>query len=152
MGWVMFFVGLVLAPLIGWYLIGRRRADLPLTLLGLASVPMIVWGASLGAKIGPCKVGDCMSSGQHSRLVLVLVALGLLAVAFVLLALHRQLAGGGVLVVAEAVGAVGVQRVDTTALVALFLLGGAALLYLALTYAAQREATRVPDFPPPQAG
>lgn len=148
----MFFVGLVLPPLIGWYLIGRRHADLPLTLLGLASVPMIVWGASLGAKIGPCKVGDCMSSSEHSRLVLVIVALGLLAVAFVLLGLRQQFPGGGMVVVAEAVGAIGVQRVDTTALVALFIVGAAALLYLVLTYAAQRESARVPDFPPPQTG
>ena len=65
----MLFIGIALPVPIGIWLIRSRRADLLLSLLGLAALPLIVWGASLGAKIGPCKVDGCMSSTQHSRLV-----------------------------------------------------------------------------------
>ncbi len=149
MGWFLFFVGLVVAPLAGWFLIVKRRADLLLTLLGAASIPPLVWGASLGAEIGPCGVPDCMGSAEHSRLVLSIPALALVLVALGLLAAGRLFAGGGVLVVGEALGGFSTQRTDTAVLVALFLLGAGALVYLAILYFGQRDELRVPDYPPP---
>ncbi|HET8672048.1 MAG TPA: hypothetical protein VFL87_00305 [Thermoleophilaceae bacterium] len=149
MGWFLFFVGLVLAPVIGWFLIVKRRADLLLTLLGVASIPPLIWGASLGAKIGSCGVPDCMSSAEHSRLVLSIPALALLLVALGLLAAGKLFAGGGVLVVAEALGGFSTQRTDSAVMVAMFVLGAAALVYLAVLYFAQRDELRVPDYPPP---
>lgn len=143
----MLVVGLVLPLLIGWWLVTRRRADLPLTLIGLASLPMLVWGGALGAKIGPCGVPDCMTSAQHSRLVFMLVAVGILLVAFALLAAQQLVAGGLVMVAAEVVAALGVKRVDTTAFVGLLILAGAAAGYLLLRYLRARAEARVPDFP-----
>jgi hypothetical protein len=145
---VLFFVGLVLPVPLGAWLIRKRRADLPLSLIGLASLPVLVWAGSLGAKIGPCDVGSCMSSAQHSRLVFGLVALGIIAVAFILLALKQMMAGGGVLVVAELVGAFAMTRTDTAAAVMLLLFALAAGGYMLGSYLAVREAKRVPDFPP----
>jgi hypothetical protein len=149
MGWLVFFIGLGLPVAIGWWLLVRRRADAPLSLLGLISLPILVWAAAIGAKIGPCKVGNCVSSTQHDRLVFAIVALALLVVAFGLLAYHQQLAGGSALVLAEVVGAIGVQKIDTTELITLLVIGAAALAYLLLVNARARAESRVPDFPPP---
>jgi hypothetical protein len=144
----MLLVGLLLPLVIGAWLIRRRRADLPLSLIGLASVPVLVWGGSLGAKIGPCKVGSCMSSGQHSHLVITLVALGILLVSFGLLAAKQTRAGGAVLVVSQLVGAFSMTRTDTTSTVMLLIFALAAGGYLLAGYLAEREAAQVPDFPP----
>jgi hypothetical protein len=148
MGWLMLVVGLALPPLIGWWLLTRWRADVPLTLIGLVSLPMLVWGGALGAKIGPCDVPDCMTSSEHRGLVLVLVALAILLVAFALLAAQQLVAGGLVLAAAEVVAAIGVKRVDTTMFVALLVLAALACGYLLLRYVRARAEARVPDFPP----
>jgi hypothetical protein len=144
----MLAVGLLLAPLIGWWLITRRRADLPLSLLGLTSLPVLVWAGSLGAKIGPCDVPSCMSSAEHSRLVLALVALGILLVVLGLLGAHQPLAGGAALIVADVLGAFSIARTDTAILVMLIIFAAAAVGYLVSVYVARREALRVPDYPP----
>jgi hypothetical protein len=144
----MFFIGLLLPLPIGRYLIRKARADLPLSLLGLASLPVLVWAASLGAKIGPCKVDGCMSSAEHSRLVFAIVAVVILLVAFGVLAVHQRMAGGGLLVVAELVGAFSIARVDTAVVVTLLMIAAAAAGYLVVQYTLAREATQVPDFPP----
>jgi hypothetical protein len=148
-GWFLFFVGVVVAPLLGWFVIVKRHGDLLLTLIAAATIPPLVWGASLGAKIGDCGVPDCMSSAEHSRLVLSIPALALLLIALALLATGRLFAGGGVLVVAEALGGFSTQRTDSAVMVALFLLGAGALAYLAILYFGQRDELRVPDYPPP---
>lgn len=145
---MLLFVGLVLPLAIGAWLIRGRGADLLLSLIGLASVPVLVWSGSLGAKLGPCKVGNCMSSGQHSHLVIALVALGILLVSFGLLAVKQTRAGGAALVVSQLVGAFSMTRTDTAAAVMLVLFALAAAGYLLTTYLAEREARRVPDFPP----
>jgi hypothetical protein len=147
-GWVLLFAGLLVPLAIGAWLIRSRGADLLLSLLGLASVPVLVWAGSLGAKIGPCKVGNCMSSGQHSHLVIGLVALGILLVSFGLLAVKQTRAGGAVLVVSQLVGAFSMTRTDTAAAVMLLIFALAAAGYMLATYLAEREARRVPDFPP----
>ena len=144
----MFFIGLIVPLPIGYLLIRKLHGDLPLSLLGLASLPVLFWGGSLGAKIGPCDVGDCMSSGQHSHLVISLIALGILVVSYVVLAYGQMVAGGIVLVVAQLVGAFGMTRTDTAAAVMLLILAAAAAGYLIFTYLAAREAKRVPDYPP----
>src|SRR3954468_1295736 len=46
-GWVMLFVGLALPVLVGWLVIGKAHADVPLSLIGLTSLPLLVWGSSL---------------------------------------------------------------------------------------------------------
>src|SRR3954464_4113816 len=111
----MLFVGLLLPLPIGAWLIRGRRADLPLSLIGLASLPVLVWAGSLGAKIGPCDVPGCMSSDQHSHLVFSLVALGLLLVSFGLLAVKQTRAGGAVLVLSLLVAAFSMTRTDIVA-------------------------------------
>jgi hypothetical protein len=148
MGWVMFFIGLVLPPAIGWWLILRRRADLPLSLLGLAALPMLVWATSLGAKIGPCHVGTCVSSTQHDRLAFAIAGIAVVAVSFGLLAVGQRLAGGIAVALGEVLGAVGVQKIDTAMLVALLILAAAAVAYIVFVTSSAREETRVPDFPP----
>jgi hypothetical protein len=148
MGWLMLLVGLLLPPLVGWWLIGRRRADVPLSLLGLASLPLLVWAGAIAANVGPCDVGACVSSSQHSRLVLALVALAIVAVAFGLLGTGRLLAGGAALAVAEVVGAIAIKPIDTTSFVALLLIAAAALGYLVVAYTGRREVAKVPDYPP----
>jgi hypothetical protein len=145
---VFFFVGLLLPLPVGYWLIRVRRADLPLALLGLASVPVLVWGASLGAKIGPCDVPSCMSHTQHSHLVWSIVSLGILAAAFVVLGLHQKMIGGGVLAVALLVGAYSMLKTDTAAAILLVIFALSAALYVLGNYLADREDKRVPDFPP----
>jgi hypothetical protein len=144
----MLFVGLLLPLPIGAWLIRARGADLFLSLIGLASLPVLVWGGSLGAKIGPCDVPSCMSSGQHSHLVISLVALGILLVSFGLLAVKQTRAGGAVLVLSLLVAAFSMTRTDAVASVMFLIFALAAGGYLLATYLAERDATRVPDFPP----
>ena len=144
----MFFVGLLLPLPIGLFLIRIRHADLPLSLLGLASVPVLTWGAALGLKIGPCEVGPCMSHTQHTHLVIAIVAFGLLIAAFAVLAFVGKTAGGGLLIVAQLVGAYSMIKTDTAAAVMLLLFAIAAAGYLITGYMAARETQRVPDYPP----
>lgn len=144
----MFFVGLLLPVPIGIWLIRTRHADLPLSLLGLSSVPVLVWGASLGAKIGPCDVPSCMSHTQHSHLVWSIIALLILAAAFVLLGLHRKMIAGGVLAVALLVGAYSMLKTDFAAAILLIIFGLSAGLYILGNYLADKDAKRMPDFPP----
>ena len=147
MGWFMLFVGLLLPILAGWWLISQRRADVVLTLLGLASIPLIVWAASLGAKIGPCNVGSCMSSGQHSRYVFALPGLAVLAGALGLLAVRQALPAALALIVAQILAAIAMTRSDTAALVMFVIFILAELGYIAYIYAG-RAASQVPDYPP----
>jgi hypothetical protein len=144
----MFFVGLVVPLPIGSWLIRKRRADVPLTLVGIASVPVLVWGASLGAKIGPCGVPDCMSHAQHNHLVWSIVALGLLVAAFVVLGVHRMMIGGGVLIVALLVGAFSMLKTDIAAAVLILIFAASAGIYVFGNYFVAREEKPVPDFPP----
>jgi|SRR5689334_24629852 hypothetical protein len=145
----MFFVGLVLPLPLGAWLIRKRRADLPLSLIGLASVPVLLWGAALGAKIGPCKVGPCMTHTQHSHLEVAIAAFVILLVAFgVLGQLHQKFAGGGVLIVSQLVGAYSMLKTDVAAAVMLVLFALSAGGYLLGNYLADKDAKRVPDFPP----
>jgi hypothetical protein len=147
-GWLMLFIGLLLPVLLGYWLLRYRRADVPLTLIGLVAVPTLIWAGSLGAKIGPCDVGDCMTSKQHSHLVIALVALGILAVAVALLAMHQELAAGLTLVVADVVGAFSMTRTDTPTVVMLLILAAMAAGYLLYRYLASRPMPGVPDYPP----
>ena len=144
----MLFVGILLPVIGAWWLLSRVHADLALSLIGLTSLPVLVWASSLGAKIGPCEVGDCMSSTQHSHLVISIVALVLVLASFVLLSLSRQLIGGVVLVVSQLVGAYSMLKTDTAAAIMLLIFAALAAVYVAYRYTAQRQATRVPDFPP----
>jgi hypothetical protein len=144
----MLFVGILLPVLGAWWLLGRVHADLALSLIGLTSLPALVWAGSLGAKIGPCKVGDCMSSTQHSHLVIAIVAFVLVLVSFVLLSMSRQLLAGAVLIVSQLVGAYSMLKTDTAAAVMLLVFAALAAVYVAYRLAAQRDETRVPDFPP----
>jgi hypothetical protein len=144
----MLFVGMLVPLPLAWYLIAKARADLLLSLLGLISLPLLIWGASLGAKIGPCEVGDCMSSTQHSHLVVAIAALVILAVAFFLLARHMVYPGGIALVVAELVGVYSMLKTDAAAAFTFAILAAGAAAYLGARYSAAREAARVPDFPP----
>lgn len=148
MGWLLFSIGLIAPVLVGWWLLGKRRANPLLSLLGLASLSLIVWAAALGAKIGPCKVGPCISSTQHSRLVFAIVALAILLVAFGLLAFGRVMLGGGALAVALLVGAYGNTKTDAAAAIMLLAFAMGAAIYLLVQYLLAREETRVPDFPP----
>jgi hypothetical protein len=127
----MLFVGILLPVLGAWWLLGRVHADLALSLIGL-----------------PCKVGDCMSSTQHSHLVIAIVAFVLVLVSFVLLSMSRQLLGGAVLIVSQLVGAYSMLKTDTAAAVMLLVFAALAAVYVAYRLAAQRDETRVPDFPP----
>jgi len=144
----MLFIGLLVPIPAGYLLIKWRRADVPLTLIGLTSLPLLIWGASLGAKIGPCDVPECMSKTEHSHLVISIVALAILVIAFVLLALRQFWPGGIVLVIAELVGAYSMIKTDTPITVTLIILAAAAAGYLLARYLAIREAARVPDYPP----
>jgi len=144
----MFFVGLALPLPIGIWLIRKRRADLPLSLIGLTSVPVLLWGAALGAKIGPCKVGPCMSHTQHSHLEVAIAAFVILLVAFGVLSIHQKFAGGGVLIVSQLVGAYSMLKTDVVAAVMLVIFALAAGGYLLGNYLADKDAKRVPDFPP----
>jgi hypothetical protein len=144
----MLFVGFLLPLPIGVWLIRKRRADLFLSLLGLASLPVVIWGASLGAKIGPCDVGTCMSHTQHSHLVISIVAFVILLAAFVLLGMHQKMIGGGVLAVAELVSAYSFLKTDTAAAVMHVIFALSAGGYVLGNYLADRDAKRVPDFPP----
>ncbi len=144
----MLVVGFVLPLPLGYWLISRAHADLLLTLLGLTSVPLLVWGASLGAEIGPCSVPDCMTSTQHSQLVVAIAALVILLVAFVLLSLPRFFIGGIVEVVALLVGAYSLLKTDLAGTFTLVIFAIAAIVYLVLRNGQERAATTVPDFPP----
>jgi hypothetical protein len=142
------FIGLLVPLPIGIWLIRTRRADVPLSLVGLASLPVIVWGAALGAKIGPCDVPSCMSHTQHSHLVWSIVALGILAVAFVILGMHRKMFGGGVLIVAQLVAAYSMLKTDVAAAVMILIFAASVGIYVGGNYLVEREEKRVPDFPP----
>jgi hypothetical protein len=147
-GWLLFFIGLIAPVLIGWWLLGKRGANPLLSVLGLASLSLMIWAASLGAKIGSCKVGDCMSSTEHNRLVISIVALAILLVGFGLLAFGRTMLGGGALLVALLVGAYGTTKTDIPAAIMLLLFALGTAVYLLVQYLAARDAARVPDFPP----
>lgn len=147
-GWLLFFVGLVAPVVIGWWLIGKRRANTLLSLLGLASLPVAIWGASLGAKIGSCGVPDCMSSTQHNHLVITIVSLVLVLASLGLLATRRTLLGGLLLTVALLVGAYSMLHTDSAALVMLLVFAGGTAAYVFIGWLAEREAARVPDYPP----
>jgi ABC-type Na+ efflux pump permease subunit len=147
-GWLVFFIGLLAPVLIGWWLIGKRRANPLLSLLGLASLSVLVWAAALGAKIGSCKVGSCISTTQHNRLVFAIVALAILLVAFGLLAVGRMMLGGAALVVALLVGAYGNTTTDAVAAIMLLVFALGAAAYVLVQYLVAREERRVPDFPP----
>jgi hypothetical protein len=144
----MLFVGLALPVLVGWVLIGKAHADLPLSLLGLTSLPLLVWGSSLGAKIGPCSVPTCMSSTQHSHFVISIVAFVIVLVGFVALAMGRRVLGGLILAAGQFVGAYSMLKTDTASAITFVILGLAALGYLYVQYRLEHEAQRVPDFPP----
>jgi hypothetical protein len=148
MGWVMFLIGLALPVPVGMFLIGKRRSNLALTLLSLVALPLVLWSASLYLKIGPCGVPDCMSSSEHSRLVLAVPGLVLLVAGYVLLAMRQTWAAGVVLILSYVLTAVGVAKTDRTVTVTLSILAGAAIAYLAYLYA-NRVDTTVPDYPPP---
>jgi hypothetical protein len=145
---VLLFVGFVLPLPIGWLLISRLHADLALSLIGLTSLPLLVWGASLGAKIGPCGVPDCMSSTQHSHLVVSIVALVLLVGAFVALGLKQMELGGGVLIVSQIVGAYSMLKTDLAAAILLAIFAALGVAYLGYRYSERNDELRVPDFPP----
>jgi hypothetical protein len=144
----MLFVGLFLPIPVGYLVIGWRHADVPLSLFGLTSLPLLVWGASLGAKIGPCGVPACISHTEHSRLVISIAALVILVVAFALLGLQRFWPGGIVLVVAELVGAYSMIKTDTAIVITLLILAAFAAGYLIYRSMDELEESRVPDFPP----
>ncbi len=144
----MLFIGLIAPVVIGWWLIGKRRANMLLSLIGLAALPILVWGASLGAQIGSCGVPDCMSSTQHSQLVITIVSLVLVLASFGLLAVHRAMLGGVLLAVALAVGAYSMAATDVAALVMLIVFAVASAAYVFFVWWSQRVAARVPDFPP----
>jgi hypothetical protein len=148
MGWVMLFVGLFVPVLIGWWLLGKRHANTLLSLLGLAALPMIVWGASLGAKVGPCGVPDCMSSTQHSHLVVAIVSLVLVLGSFALLAIGRSMLGGLLLTVALIVGAYSMASTDLAGLIMLLVFALGAAAYVSIVWWTDRDAGRVPDYPP----
>jgi ABC-type Na+ efflux pump permease subunit len=147
-GWLAFFIGLVAPVPIGWWLIGKRRANALLSLLGLASLSVIVWAAALGAKVSSCKVGSCISSSQHNRLVIAIVALAILLVAYGLLAVGRTMLGGGTLAVALLVGAFGNTKTDTAAAIMLLVFAIGAAIYVLVQHVVARDEQRVPDFPP----
>jgi hypothetical protein len=145
----MFLVGLLVPLPIGAWLIRKRRADVPLSLIGLASVPVIVWGASLGAKIGPCGVPDCMSHTQHSHLVWSIISLGLLLAGFAVLGIvHRMMVAGSLIVVGLLVGAYSMLKTDIAAAIMILIIAGFAVIYVGGNYLVEREDKRVPDFPP----
>jgi hypothetical protein len=148
MGWVMFLIGLALPVPIGMFLIGKRRSNLALTLVSLVALPLELWAASLYLKIGPCGVPDCMSSSEHSRLVLSVPGIVLLVAGYVLLAIRQTWAAGAVLILSFVLTAVGVAKTDRTVSVTLGILAGGALGYLIYLYA-NRVDTTVPDYPPP---
>jgi hypothetical protein len=144
----MFLIGLALPVPIGMFLIGKRRANLVLTLLGLVALPLVLWSASLYLKIGPCGVPDCMSSSEHSQLVLSVPGLVLLVAGYVLLAIRRTWAAGAALILSFLLTAIGVAKTDRTVTVSLCLLAATAIGYLVYLYA-NRVDTTVPDYPPP---
>ena len=144
----MFAVGLVAPVLIGWWLIGKRHANTLLSLLGLAALPVIIWGASLGAKVGPCGVPDCMSSTQHSHLVVAIVSLVLVLGSCALLAIGRSTLGGVLLTVALLVGAYSMAGTDLAALIMLVVFALGAAAYVFIVWWTDRAAARVPDYPP----
>jgi hypothetical protein len=145
---VLLVVGIVVTPLAGWLLLSRFRADLALSLLGVAALPVLVWAASLGAELGPCGVPDCMSSAQHSQLVVSIVALVILVGSFVLLALGHVQWGGIVLTIAQLVGAFSLLKTDLAASVMLIIFAALAASYVTYQFLSSRETTRIPDFPP----
>jgi hypothetical protein len=143
----MFLIGLALPVPIGMFLIGKRRANLLLTLLGLVALPLVLWSASLYLKIGPCGVPDCMSSNEHSQLVLSVPGLVLLVAGYVLLAIRQTWAAGAALILSFVLTAIGVAKTDKTVTVSLCLLAVTAIGYLVYLYA-NRVDTTVPDYPP----
>jgi hypothetical protein len=148
MGWAMFLIGLALPVPIGMFLIGKRRSNLALTLLSLVALPLVLWSASLYLKIGPCGVPDCLTSSEHSQLVLSVPGIVLLVAGYVLLAIRQTWAAGAALILSFVLTAVGVAKTDRTITVTLFILAGTAIGYLAFLYA-NRVDTTVPDYPPP---
>lgn len=148
MGWVMFLIGLALPVPVGMFLIGKRRGNLLLTLLGLVALPLVLWSASLYLKIGPCGVPDCMSSSEHSRLVLSVPGIVLLVAGYVLLAIRRTYAAGVALVLSFLLTGIGVAKTDSTITVTFAILAAGAAGYLIYLYV-NRVETRVPDYPPP---
>jgi hypothetical protein len=147
MGWVMMFVGLILPVFVGGWLIGKRRANVVLSLLGLIALPLVLWSASLYLKIGPCGVPDCMTSSEHSRLVLSIPGIVLLVGSYALLATKRDTAGVAALVLGFVLCAIGVAKTDKTITITLVILAVAAIGYVAYGYA-NREESQVPDYPP----
>ena len=144
----MLFVGLALPVLVGWLVIGKAHADLPLSLIGLISLPLLWWGSSLGAKIGPCEVPTCMTSNQHSHFVISIVALVIVAVGFVALTRAPRIVGGLIIALGQFVGAYSMRPTDTASAITFIILGLSALGYLYVQYRLEHEADRVPDFPP----
>jgi hypothetical protein len=144
----MLFVGLALPILVGFVVIGKTKADRPLTLIGLVSLPLLVWGASLGLKIGPCDVPQCMSSTQHSHYVFAIAGLVVLAGAFYVLTRGQQMIGGLIVAVAQLLGAYAMLKTDTASAITFLILCAAALGYVYVEYRLAHEADRVPDFPP----
>ena len=147
MGWVMFLVGLVLPVPVGMFLIGKRRANIWLTLLGLVALPLVLWSASLYLKIGPCGTPDCMTNSEHSRLVLSVPGIVLLVGGYALLAIKQTYAGGVSLILSFLLTGVGVAKTDSTITVTFAILAAAAAGYLIHLYI-NRVDTTVPDYPP----
>jgi hypothetical protein len=145
----MLFVGLALPLVVGWWALGKTKADRALVLLGLVSLPLLVWAASLGLKIGPCDVPECMSSTQHSHYIFSIIGLVVVLAGFVVLSREQRVAGGILVVIGQLLGAYSMIHTDTASLITFLILAAAAGGYLYVRYRLAHEAdSRVPDFPP----
>jgi hypothetical protein len=132
MGWVVFLIGVFVVVPVGWFLLARTRADRFLTVVGLTLLPPTIWSAALGLKIGPCKVGSCVSHSEHNLLVFAVAAFVVLVLALVALALLKTVPGALLMTLAGALGVVSAVKIDTVTALMFGILTAAAALYFTL--------------------
>jgi hypothetical protein len=132
MGWVLFLIGVFVVVPVGWLLLARTSADRLLTVVGLTLLPPTIWSGALGLKIGPCKVGSCVSHSEHNLLVFAVAAFVVLVVALVALALLQTIPGALLMTLAAALEVVSAVKIDTVTALMFGILAGVAALYFIL--------------------
>jgi hypothetical protein len=145
MGWVVFLIGVFVVVPVGWLLLAHTRADRFVTVVGLTLLPPTIWSGALGLKLGPCKVGSCVSHSQHNLLVFAVAAFVVLVVALVALALLKTVPGALLMTLAGALGVVSVAKIDTVTALMFGILAVAAGLYFLLVLLPGMRSRPEPD-------
>jgi uncharacterized protein YacL len=138
MGWVVFLFGCLITIPVGWFLFARTRSDRFLCAVGLVLIPPTIWSAALGLSIGPCDTPKCVTDHQQNLLMFAVAGLVVLIGALVAVVLGRAIPGAALMILACILNMVATWKVDRVTTIMFGILGGAVILYLALSLVPNR--------------